>query len=97
MPEEPIHSIDIPQDGTAGAAFLGTARLQKLEKSQDEALEACARIIKIKNEQITVLEENVRVLYTALEMLHSDAAEEVQPATVDHYVTAAAARRKAAR
>ncbi len=57
MPEEAIHSIDIDPAGTAGAAFLGTKRLQQLERAQDEALSATARIIDAKNARIKELEE----------------------------------------
>ena len=62
MPEEAIESIDIDPSGTAGAAFLGTARLQKLEKSSQDALEAFANILELKNERIVKLMGTVQEL-----------------------------------
>jgi len=62
VPEEAIESIDIDPSGTAGAAFLGTARLQKLEKSAQDALEAFANILELKNERIVKLMGTVQEL-----------------------------------
>jgi hypothetical protein len=93
MPEEPIHSIDIPQDGTAGAAFLGTARMQKLEKANEEALGACARIIELKNDEITTLVaersrlvSEVTTLEDKVRTLHDIALNEEQPGPLEKWL-----------
>jgi predicted RNase H-like nuclease (RuvC/YqgF family) len=62
VPEEAIESIDIDPSGTAGAAFLGTARLQKLERSKDEALSAAANVMRMQGERIAELVQQVTVL-----------------------------------
>lgn len=55
MPEEVIRSQDIDPAGTPGAAFLGTMKLQRLEKAQDEILEAAGAIANQRNKAVALL------------------------------------------
>ena len=69
MPEEPIRTIDIPAEGTAGAAFMQARREQDRARREEQFQDAAAKALEAKNRRIEKLQARIKELEEDVEQL----------------------------